>query len=120
MGGVFTQAGSFSTELGCPRHVRFPPVSDHGADIAGCHKRAINRHQLGPAYRSKFQTRIDELAIGEAEGKRLAFRVGVNIGDVIVEAHDIFGDGVNIAARLESIAAPGGISISSSVYDYVR
>jgi TolB-like protein/class 3 adenylate cyclase len=67
----------------------------------------------------QFQTRINELTIGDAEDRRIAFRVGVNIGDVIVEPHDIFGDGVNIAARLESIAEPGGICISSSVYDQV-
>jgi TolB-like protein/Flp pilus assembly protein TadD len=54
------------------------------------------------------------------EDRRIAFRVGVNIGDVIVEPHDIFGDGVNIAARLESIAEPGGICISSSAYDQVQ
>src|SRR5205823_10079748 len=54
------------------------------------------------------------------EDSRITFRVGVNIGDVIVEPHDIFGDGVNIAARLESIAEPGGICISASAYDYIR
>ena len=68
----------------------------------------------------QFQTRIKELTIGDAEDRRIAFRAGVNIGDVIVEPHDIFGDGVNIAARLESIAEPGGICISSSTYDQVR
>ena len=68
----------------------------------------------------QFQSRIKELAIDEVEDRRIAFRVGVNIGDVIVEAHDIFGDGVNIAARLESIAEPGGICISFSAYDQVR
>ena len=68
----------------------------------------------------QFQTRIKELTIGDAEDRRIAFRVGINIGDVIVEPHDIFGDGVNIAARLESIAEPGGICISSSAYDQVR
>jgi TolB-like protein/class 3 adenylate cyclase len=68
----------------------------------------------------QFQTRIDHLTIGDVEDRRIAFRVGVNIGDVIVEPHDIFGDGVNIAARLERIAEPGGICISSSVYDQVR
>lgn len=68
----------------------------------------------------QFQSRIKELTIGDAENKRMAFRVGINISDVIVEAHDIFGDGVNIAARLEGIAEPGGICISSSVYDQVR
>jgi TolB-like protein/class 3 adenylate cyclase len=68
----------------------------------------------------QFQTRMHELTIDEAEDNRLALRVGINIGDVIVEQHDIFGDGVNIAARLESIAEPGGICISSSAYDHVR
>jgi TolB-like protein/class 3 adenylate cyclase/Tfp pilus assembly protein PilF len=66
-----------------------------------------------------FQTRIHELTIGDAEDRRLSFRVGINIGDVIVEPHDIFGDGVNIAARLESIADPGGVCISASAYDQV-
>ena len=68
----------------------------------------------------QFQTRIKELTIGDAEDRRIALRVGVNIGDVIVEPHDIFGDGVNVAARLESIAEPGGICISSFAYDQVR
>ena len=68
----------------------------------------------------QFQNYIHELTIGDLEDKRIAFRVGINISDVIVEPHDIFGDGVNIAARLESIAEPGGICISSSAYDYVR
>jgi TolB-like protein len=68
----------------------------------------------------QFQARIRELTIGDFEDSRIAFRVGINIGDVIVEPHDIFGDGVNIAARLESMAEPGGICISSSAYDHVR
>jgi class 3 adenylate cyclase len=68
----------------------------------------------------QFQARIHELTVDEAEDDRITFRVGINIGDVIVEPHDIFGDGVNIAARLESIAESGDIYISSSVYDHVR
>ena len=68
----------------------------------------------------QFQTRVKELASAEVADSRIAFRVGVNIGDVIVEPHDIFGDGVNIAARLEGIAEPGGICISSAAYDQVR
>ena len=67
-----------------------------------------------------FQARIKELTTGDLEDNRIAFRVGINIGDVIVEPHDIFGDGVNIAARLEGMAEAGGICISSSVYDHVR
>ena len=68
----------------------------------------------------QFQTRVKELTAGDAEDSRIAFRVGINVGDVIVEPHDVFGDGVNIAARLEGIAVPDGICVSSSVYDNVR
>src|SRR6516162_4146693 len=68
----------------------------------------------------QFQARIKELTLDDVADRQIAFRVGINIGDVIVELHDIFGDGVNIAARLESIAEPGGICISSSAYDHVR
>src|SRR6201984_374329 len=68
----------------------------------------------------QFQARVNELTTGDAEERRIVFRVCINIGDVIVEPHDIFGDGVNIAARLESIAEPGGICISSAAYDQVR
>src|SRR6201988_1741605 len=68
----------------------------------------------------QFQTRIKELTMAEVEDSRIAFRVGINIGDVIVEPHDIFGDDVNIAARLEGIAEPGGLCISSTAYDYVQ
>src|SRR6266478_7598893 len=51
--------------------------------------------------------------------RRIEFRIGVNVGDVIVQGEDIFGDGVNVAARLESIATPGGIAISGPVRDHV-
>ena len=50
---------------------------------------------------------------------RLDFRIGVNLGDVMIDGADILGDGVNVAARLEGIADPGGICISSSVYDQI-
>ena len=56
---------------------------------------------------------------GIPQDRRIEFRIGVNLGDVIVEGKDIFGDGVNVAARLESIAKPGGITISGSVRDHV-
>ena len=53
------------------------------------------------------------------EDRRIEFRIGINLGDVIAEDDDIFGDGVNVAARLESVAIPGGIAISSSVRENV-
>ena len=54
------------------------------------------------------------------EDRRIAFRIGINIGDIVIEEGDIFGDGVNIAVRLESIAAPGGVCVSEDVYRQVR
>jgi adenylate cyclase len=54
------------------------------------------------------------------EERRIRFRIGVNLGDVIAEEHDIFGDGVNVAARLEALAEPGGICVSRVVRDQVR
>jgi adenylate cyclase len=53
------------------------------------------------------------------EEERIRFRIGINLGDVIVEPHDIFGDGVSIAARLEGLAEPGGICISGTVRDHI-
>ena len=56
---------------------------------------------------------------GVPQDRRIEFRIGINLGDVIVEGADIFGDGANVAARLESIAPPGGVTISESVRDHV-
>src|SRR2546423_2316171 len=53
------------------------------------------------------------------EGRRMAFRVGVNLGDVIEEDGRVYGDGVNIAARIEALAEAGGICVSGKVYDEV-
>ena len=55
-----------------------------------------------------------------SDDRKLEFRIGVNIGDVIVDRNDIYGDGVNIAARLESLADSGGVCISGAVHDAVR
>ena len=54
-----------------------------------------------------------------AEERRLRFRIGVNLGDVIADGGDIYGDGVNIAVRLEGLAAPGGICVSGTVRDHI-
>src|SRR5262249_3865928 len=66
------------------------------------------------------QTAIGAKTTDVPEGRRIAFRIGINLGDIIVEGDDIFGDGVNVAARLQEIAPPGGICVSSRVHDDVR
>ncbi len=58
--------------------------------------------------------------VGVADDERISFRIGVNVGDVIAETEDIYGDGVNIAARLEALAEPNGICISQMVYEQIR
>jgi len=54
------------------------------------------------------------------EGRRMEFRIGINLGDVVVEGEKIFGDGVNIVARVERLAEPGGVCISGTAYDQVK
>ena len=54
------------------------------------------------------------------EDRRMRFRIGINLGDVVVEGEDLLGDGVNIAARLETLAEPGGVCISQTVFDQVK
>jgi adenylate cyclase len=66
------------------------------------------------------QQGMAERNAGTPPEKRIEFRVGINLGDVIVETDDIFGDGVNVAARLETLAEPGGICISLTVRDQIR
>src|SRR5205807_3275597 len=67
---------------------------------------------------AEIQRGIRDRNANVAKDRRIEFRIGINLGDVIVEGDDIFGDGVNVAARLESIARPGGIAISHSVRDH--
>jgi len=57
---------------------------------------------------------------GVPADRRMLFRIGINLGDILIEGDDILGDGVNVAARLEGVAEPGGICISSSAYEQVR
>src|SRR6201987_2761389 len=68
----------------------------------------------------EIQRGMAERSAETPKDKRITFRIGVNLGDVIVEEHDIFGDGVNVAARLEGLAEPGGICISRVVRDQIR
>ena len=57
---------------------------------------------------------------GVADERRIRLRIGVNLGDIILEGSDIYGDGVNVAARLETLAEPGGICASGTVFDHVK
>src|ERR1700722_18088481 len=102
-----------------------------GAQIEGHHGRFVSA--AGDSVLAEFasvmeavncavaiQTGLKAENAGVAPDRRMEFRIGVNLGDVMVEGEQIYGDGVNVATRLESLAEPGGIYISGTVYDQVR
>jgi adenylate cyclase len=76
----------------------------------------VDAVQCAVAVQNEFQTRNAELA----ENRKMDFRIGINLGDVIDEEDRIYGDGVNIAARLESLADPGGICVSKTAFDQIE
>src|SRR6266436_5235006 len=69
---------------------------------------------------TQWQAAMADRTAGVPPAQRIEFRIGVNLGDVIIDAGDIHGDGVNIAARLEALAEPGGICISHAVLTQTR
>ena len=69
---------------------------------------------------AEFQANLRKRNESSEAGEQMEFRIGVNMGDVVIEDGNLYGDGVNIAARLEALAQPNGISISKPVYDFVQ
>jgi class 3 adenylate cyclase len=76
---------------------------------------AVEAVRCATEIQAALRTRNDQLA----EARRVKFRIGINVGDVITQGADLLGDGVNVAARLQVAAAPGGICIAGSVYDQI-
>jgi adenylate cyclase len=76
----------------------------------------VDAVQCAVAVQKEIKSRNDELS----ENRRMQFRIGINLGDVIQEEERIYGDGVNIAARLEGLANPGGICISKTAFDHIE
>lgn len=68
----------------------------------------------------EFQSDMAKHNAALPQDQRIEFRIGIHVGDIIIDDNDIFGDGVNIAARLEGIADPGGVCISDDTYRQVR
>jgi TolB-like protein/class 3 adenylate cyclase len=98
-------------------------VAEHGGRIFGKagdsviveFASAVNAVRAAVAIQRALDRRNADLP----KGKRMEFRLGINVGDVIVEGDDLMGDGVNVAARLQEIASPAGICISGSVHDQI-
>ncbi len=76
----------------------------------------VDAVQCAVAVQKEIKARNDELH----ENRRMQFRIGINLGDVIQEEEQIYGDGVNIAARLEGLSEPGGICISKTAFDHIE
>ncbi len=98
---ISTRHGRIVKLTGDGRLVEFPSV--------------VNAVEAAYAIQKTMPTRNADVP----EDRRIEFRVGINLGDVIVEGEDLFGDGVNVAARLEGVARPGGIAVSQSVRDHI-
>ena len=91
-------------------------IDSPGDNILSEFASVVDAVQCAVAAQNEFKARNAELP----ENRRMEFRIGVNLGDVIEEENRIYGDGVNIAARLEALADPGGICISKTAFDHIE
>ena len=118
------EAGTLTALRTLRREVIDPLLAEH-------HGRIVK--SMGDGALAEFGSVVDAVACAVAVQKgvadqqdsvpaerRIVFRIGVNLGDVVVEGDDLLGDGVNIAARLEQICEPGGVLISGTVYDHLQ
>lgn len=99
-------------------------MSSHDGRLVGTAGDSVLAEFSSPVEAARCAAEIqNEFARRNAEApqdRRLEFRIGINLGDVMVEGRDLFGDGVNIAARLQSLAEPGGILVSGAIYDQIK
>jgi len=91
-------------------------VDSPGDNLLAEFASVVDAVQCAVATQKELQARNTELP----ENRKMQFRIGVNLGDVIEEESRIYGDGVNIAARLESLAEPGGICVSKTAFDQIE
>jgi class 3 adenylate cyclase len=69
---------------------------------------------------TEVQLAVDQRNVGLPEQNRMRLRIGINLGNIVVDGDNLMGDGVNVAARLEALAPPGGICISDAIHQHVR
>src|SRR6266542_300002 len=98
------------------QHHRGRVVDSPGDNLLAEFVSVVDAVQCAAEIQRELKTRNADLP----PDRRMEFRIGINLGDVIIEGERIYGDGVNIAARLESLAEPSGICISGTVYDQIK
>jgi adenylate cyclase len=91
-------------------------VDSPGDNVLAEFASVVDSAQCAVAVQKEIESRNTELPVA----RRMQFRIGINLGDVIEEGERIYGDGVNIAARLEALADPGGICISKTAFDHIE
>ena len=88
--------------------------------LGRCRNRRVRQRRRGRAVCGRDSAGDFQSGSDPPHAPQMRFRIGINLGDVMVDGSDIFGDGVNIAARLQELAEPGGVVVSASVYDQVH
>lgn len=117
------EAGTVAAMKSHRRDLWTPKIQEHGGRVVGTAGDSI-LVEFGSAVAAvecavAVQQGMEELNAGLTEERRMLLRVGINIGEVVVDGEDIYGDGVNVAARLEALADPGRICISDDLYRQV-
>ena len=102
------EAGTLAALMTLRKDLIDPKIGEH-------HGRLVST--AGDGFLIEFGSAVDAV---NYEPRRVRLRIGINVGDVIVEGDDLYGDGVNVAARLEGLAEPGGVCISRTARDQVR
>ena len=113
------EAGTLAALKACEAEIIEPTIRKHKGRIF---------KQMGDGYLAEFSSAVDVVAcaidwqeqLRTVEGSPLKFRMGINLGDVIMDADDVYGDGVNVAARLEALAQPGSVALSDDAFRQVR
>ena len=118
------EAGTFAALKGRRHEILAPSVAQHHGRMVKVMGDGV-LVEFGSAVEAvgcalALQNQFAEANNGLPEERAIVLRIGVNLGDVIVEGSDLYGDGVNVAARLQTLANPGGICVSRSIYDQVR
>lgn len=118
------EAGTLAALKACRKELIDPKIAEHNGRIVKLmgdgalleFASVVDAVQCAVEIQRQMEARNE----GVSEDRRIVLRIGINLGDIIVEGEDIFGDGVNVAARLETLADPGGICVSRSVRDQIR
>src|SRR5262245_16044990 len=118
------EEGTFAALKAIRREVGDPKIAEHRGRIVKTTGDGllVEFASVVDAVRCAVEVQQQMTALNDAvpAARRIEFRMGINVGDIIIEDGDIFGDGVNIAARLEALAEPGGICLSAAAHEQVR